>query len=58
MVAVEVAVGKASDSGPPGIAPDGAGVLAARHDSEGRSEKLLTALEKLRPESRQGHRGR
>lgn len=88
MVAVEVAVGKASDSGrsspvdcahgtgesglgggacgggalsearDPGIAPDGAGVLAAKHDSEGRSGKLLTALEKLRPESRQGHRGR
>ena len=88
MVAVAVAVGKASDSGrsspvdcahdtgesdlrrgacsggtvsearDSGIAPDGAGVLAARHNSEGQSEKLLTALEKLRQESRQGHRGR
>ena len=50
--------GAVGEAGDPGIGPDGAGVLAARQRSEGRSENLLTALEKLRPESRQGHGGR
>jgi len=48
------AVGEAWD---PGIAADGAGVLAARCRSDGQKENIFTALEKLRAESCPSHRG-
>ena len=45
-------VAKARD---PGIAPNGASILAAKCRCEGWQENLLAALEKLRAESRPSH---